>query len=113
MGPRFDGSTVTVTGAGLRHLHVRTRTGYLMPTRQDDDDRPRGKGHRQAMSWTSRLAGWTAYAFLLVGLLALGYAAYLVVDAKAYQAIEGRRFEQARLVSRVVPARRRRKSAPR
>ncbi|HVC19840.1 MAG TPA: class D sortase [Vicinamibacterales bacterium] len=48
------------------------------------------------MSWTHRAARRTAYVFLAAGLLALGYAAYVVVDAKAYQAIEQHRFEQAR-----------------
>ena len=40
--------------------------------------------------------------FLAAGLLALGYAAYVVADAKAYQAIEQRRFE--RLRHHAVPA---------
>jgi sortase A len=38
----------------------------------------------------------TAALLLAVGLLALGYAAYVVADAKAYQAIEQRQFERAR-----------------
>jgi sortase A len=37
-----------------------------------------------------------ARVLFAAGLLALGYAAYVVVDAKAFQATEQRRFEQAR-----------------
>jgi sortase A len=38
----------------------------------------------------------TVRLLLTAGLLALGYGAYVVIDAKAYQAIEHRRFEHAR-----------------
>jgi sortase A len=38
------------------------------------------------------------------GLLALGYAAYVVADAKAFQAIEQQRFEHARDSAVAVPA---------
>jgi sortase A len=38
------------------------------------------------------------------GLFALGYAAYVVADAKAYQVIEQRRFEQARQNPAAAPA---------
>jgi sortase A len=38
-----------------------------------------------------------SYFFLAVGLLALGYAGYVVVDAHAYQAYEQSRFEAASL----------------
>ena len=44
-----------------------------------------------------------AGVFLAAGLLALGYVAYVVVDAKAYQAIEQRRFEDLRGQAAVGP----------
>jgi sortase A len=37
---------------------------------------------------------WAARLLLAAGVLALGYAAYVVTDARAYQAIEQKRFEQ-------------------
>lgn len=55
------------------------------------------KPSRCAMRWTARL-------FLAAGLLALGYAAYVVVDARAYEAAEQRRFEQARQAGTAPPA---------
>ena len=38
----------------------------------------------------------TARVLLVAGLLALGYATYIVVDAKRYQAVEEQRFEETR-----------------
>ena len=48
------------------------------------------------MSRIPRAARALASVLLAAGLLALGYAAYVVIDAKAYQASERRRFEAAR-----------------
>jgi len=48
----------------------------------------------------TRLAAWV---LLATGLIALGYAAYVVADAHAYQATERKRFEQARNNAVVVP----------
>jgi sortase A len=45
-----------------------------------------------------------ARVLLTAGLLALGYAAYVVADAKAYQAIEQRRFERSRVGAAAAPA---------
>jgi hypothetical protein len=45
----------------------------------------------------------TARVLLAAGLLALGYAAYVVADAKTYQAIEQRRFEQGRQDAAAAP----------
>jgi sortase A len=45
-----------------------------------------------------------ARVLLAVGLLALGYAAYVVADAKAYQAIEQRQFARARTDAGAAPA---------
>jgi sortase A len=45
------------------------------------------------MKWTRHAARVAAGILLAVGLTALGYAAYVVVDAKTYQAIEQRRIE--------------------
>jgi len=47
------------------------------------------------MSLARRAAHHGSRVLLVIGLLALGYAAYVVVDARAYQAIEHRRFEEA------------------
>jgi sortase A len=41
---------------------------------------------------------------LAAGLIALGYAAYVVVDARAYQAIEQRRFERLRGNAAATPS---------
>jgi sortase A len=49
---------------------------------------------------TARLAAWV---LLATGLLALGYAAYVVADANTYQATERKRFEQPRNDAAVVP----------
>jgi len=48
----------------------------------------------------TRLATWV---LLASGLIALGYAAYVVADAHAYQATEQKRFEQASNNAAVVP----------
>ena len=48
----------------------------------------------------TRLAAWV---LLATGLIALGYAAYVVADAHAYQATERKRLEQARNNAVVVP----------
>jgi sortase A len=44
-----------------------------------------------------------AGVFLAVGLLALGYAAYVVIDTTTYQTIELRRFERARQMTSAEP----------
>ena len=46
----------------------------------------------------------TIDVLLVGGLLALGYVAYVVADAKAYQVVEQRRFEQARDDNAETPA---------
>ena len=56
------------------------------------------------MSRTDRAARLVARVLLIAGLLALGYAAYVVIDTKAYQAIEQTRFEQARQDAAAAPA---------
>jgi sortase A len=48
------------------------------------------------MSRTSPAVRLVARVLLIAGLLALGYAAYVVIDANAYQAIEQRRFHDTR-----------------
>jgi len=48
----------------------------------------------------TRLAAWV---LLATGLIALGYAAYVVADAHAYQATERKRFEQAGNNAAAVP----------
>jgi sortase A len=49
------------------------------------------------MRQTHRAARLVTRVLLTTGLLALGYVAYVVIDAKAYQTIEHRRFEGARV----------------
>jgi sortase A len=44
-----------------------------------------------------------ARVLLAIGVLLLGYAAYVVIDAKAYQAIEQRRFDRARADAAATP----------
>jgi hypothetical protein len=51
----------------------------------------RATAHSGRMSASISRAG--SYFFLIVGLIALGYAAYVVVDAHAYQAHEQSKFE--------------------
>jgi sortase A len=56
------------------------------------------------MSGTHRARRLVARVLLTAGLLALGYAAYVVIHAHAYQAIEQRRFEAARSDASAAPA---------
>jgi sortase A len=55
------------------------------------------------VSRTVRALFLAAGAFLAGGVLALGYAAYVVIDAQTYQAIELRRFEGARPAAAAEP----------
>jgi sortase A len=48
------------------------------------------------MSSIHRVARLASAVFLAAGLLALGYAGYVVIDARMYQRSEARRFEHAR-----------------
>jgi len=57
----------------------------------------------KSMSRTRRHAPRAASVFLAAGLLALGYVAYVVADAKMYQAIEQKRFESLRGIAAVSP----------
>ena len=50
------------------------------------------------MSGIHRMARFAAIGFLAFSVLALGYATYVTIDARAYQRTEERRFEQARAV---------------
>jgi len=56
------------------------------------------------MTWTDRAARYAARALMTLGLLALGYAAYVDADAKAFQAIEQRQFEATATHSSAAPA---------
>jgi sortase A len=56
------------------------------------------------MSRTLRAVRLVARVLLTAGLLALGYAAYVVIHAHAYQAIEQRRFEETRPDASAAPA---------
>ena len=53
------------------------------------------------MSRTPRVA--LARVLLTAGVIALGYAAYVVIDATAYQALEHRRFERVRSGASAAP----------
>jgi sortase A len=56
------------------------------------------------MSRTHQSARRVARVLLAAGLLALGYASYVVADARVYQATEQRRFDRARAGAIVAPA---------
>jgi sortase A len=56
------------------------------------------------MSGAHRAARFVPRVLLATGLLSLGYVAYVVIDAQAYQAIERRRFEDARQNASAVAA---------
>jgi sortase A len=56
------------------------------------------------MRRTHRTASLAARILLATGLLALGYVAYVALDAQAYQAIERRRFEDVRASAPAVTA---------
>ncbi len=51
---------------------------------------------------TQSILRWSRYLFLAVGILALGYVGYALVDARVYQAYETWRFERA--LKSVTPA---------
>jgi sortase A len=51
---------------------------------------------------TRSVLRWCRYPFLILGLFALGYYGYVFLDAKAYQAYETWRFQQA--LKRVTPS---------
>jgi sortase A len=55
------------------------------------------------MSSRTRVARRAAWVFLGTGLLALGYAAYVTLDAWVFQAVEQRRFDRARLEAEAAP----------
>jgi sortase A len=44
---------------------------------------------------TRSILRWSQYFFLVVGILALGYCAYVLLEARVYQAYQSRRFQQA------------------
>jgi sortase A len=54
-----------------------------------------GRAPIRARATRASLRRAASYFFLVVGLLALGYTAYVVVDAHAYQAYEQSKFEAA------------------
>ncbi len=56
------------------------------------------------MSRTRRAARQAARVLLVAGVLALGYVAYVVINARAYQAIEQGRLERAKRDAAVAPA---------
>jgi sortase A len=49
-------------------------------------------GRPPRVHWLDR---WTRYFFLVVGIVALGYVAYVMLDAQLFQAYENWRFERA------------------
>ena len=55
------------------------------------------------MSRAGRATRRAAYVLLAAGLLALGYTAYVLADAKAYQATEQTRFDMLRRVAATNP----------
>ena len=55
----------------------------------------RTQQHRLPQRRTQSVLRWSRYFFFAVGILALGYVGYALVDAKLYQAYETWRFERA------------------
>jgi sortase A len=55
----------------------------------------RTQQHRLPQGRTQSVLRWSRYLFFAVGILALGYVGYGLVDAKLYQAYETWRFERA------------------
>jgi sortase A len=51
---------------------------------------------KRRRNWKELSVLWAYYFFLTGGILAIGYSTYVVVDARAYQAIEQARFSNAR-----------------
>ena len=62
--------------------------------------RTHGRTHGWAHGWARR----SAFGLLAAGILGLGWVAHTVADARAYQAIEQRRFERARQDPDQAPA---------
>jgi sortase A len=56
------------------------------------------------MTWMHRLARRSWVVFLALGVAALGYAAYVTIETRAYQRAEARRFEQARAADAIASA---------
>ena len=56
------------------------------------------------MTWMHRAARRSWIVFLAIGLAALGYAAYVTLDARAYQRAEALRFERARAADAIANA---------
>ena len=56
------------------------------------------------MTWMHRLARRSWIVFLAIGVVALGYAAYVTLGTRAYQRAEARRFEQARAAASAASA---------
>ena len=55
----------------------------------------RTQQHRLPQRRTQSVLRWSRYLFFAVGILALGYAGYALVDARVYQAYETWRFERS------------------
>jgi len=64
------------------------------------------------MSRSRRAARQAGRVLLAAGLLALAYAAYVVVDARSFQAVEQQRLDRARRQAAAMPATRTAASAP-
>jgi sortase A len=60
---------------------------------------PLSEPTRAASSTRTRILRGAFYFFLAFGLLALGYAGFVFVDAHAYQALEMKKFKQAGLLA--------------
>ena len=56
------------------------------------------------MTWMHRLARRSWVVFLAIGVVALGYAAYITLEARAYQRAEARRFDEARAADALASA---------
>src|ERR1700687_5316057 len=66
----------------VRRMPLATRTSIPLPSRRSPPPR------------LLRFLQWSRDAFLVVGVLALGYCGYVLLDTKLYQALQTRRFQQ-------------------
>ena len=83
-----------------RPLFVRTRAGYYAPLKPQplpaasNPMKIRIKLPMPVATRNSSCLRWSRYLFFAVGILALGYVGFVLVDARFFQADQSRRFQQ-------------------
>jgi len=71
-------------------MKIRIVRAMPLATRTNIPPGSRRSSHPQFL----RILQWSRDAFLVVGVLALGYCGYVLLDTKLYQALQTRRFQQ-------------------